>query len=362
MTYTIIALILFFCMLCVNTKEGNTYKEIIYYFVAVLLIFVSSLRYEGVDYYGYMAIYNDINPLLELTFNNIQDTHGELGFLIINSIIKTFNGGFELVLFIISLLCVYLLVKNSCKYTLLPLLTILLYYNRFFIDRNLAQIRAAVACMIVIYALEYVKKRNWTRFIITLMCAIMFHKISIIGVFMYFMDKIRIRGYVFIVIVIVSFFIGMWIPIDNSVQLLVAYIGDFKFSGYLGDTDHFMKDLGLFYPVTIMQLFVLIFLNYHRDKLERISPYFNLLFNMYLFSTVWLLLFHKFGIYAGRLATLYGTAEVLLISYVPLLYVNKKARIISMFFIIVLSFSLMLLKISDTEHCPEYKNLIEFWF
>lgn len=362
MMYLIIGIILLFFFLCTYVKECSRYRVLLYYLVAVVLVAFSTFRYEGIDYYGYVEIYDEVKSLLEMDFNNIVNTHGELGFLLINSFVKSFNGGIEYVFFAVSLICIYLLVKNACMYSGMPILSLVLYYNRFFIDRNLGQIRACIACMIIMYSIKFVKEKSAKKFFLSLLCACLFHKIAIIGLFVYFIDKQRITLQKLFVIVFIAGLIGFLIPLDATLQILIAYIGDFKFAGYLGDTEYFMRDLGVFYPVSVMQVTLLFYLSLYRGKLEGKFPYFNLMFNMYLFSTVWLLVMHKFGIYGARMATLYGTVEVMLMTYIPFVFKNRWSRYMSIFVILVISFGFMLLKISDKKAYPDYKSIIEFWF
>ena len=346
-------------MLFIFTKQGDNQRHLLYYLIGLLLFLFSGLRYAGVDYFNYNDIFDKTANLWDLSLDNFYSVHGEFGFYIINVIIKSFDMPFEMLMIIIAFINIYLLVRNSQKYSMVPLMSILLYYNRFYIDRNLGQIRAAVACMIVVYALQYISDKNFKKYFFLVLAACMFHKLSLMAIVLYFVGNYELKNVSIIASMTICAIIGAVIPIDDSVGLLLVYFSDMRFADYLGDTEYYMKDLGVFYPVTIMQVIIVIIYLSMRDKLKKIMPYNNLMLNMYLLSTLWLLLTHKFGIYAGRLATLFGTAEIFLLAAMPYWFENKIYRYRCIAFLSMISFTFLLIKISDIDRCPEYQSILE---
>ena len=63
-----------------------------------------------------------------------------------------------------AILSCVLLVNVSRTYSCLSLLSIYIYYTRFFIDRDIAQVRSGLAALIVVYGIKYIIKKDFLKY------------------------------------------------------------------------------------------------------------------------------------------------------------------------------------------------------
>jgi hypothetical protein len=88
--------------------------------------------------------------------------HGEFLYLIGNSILKDFTENFVYLFLIIATFAVGLNCYSSYKYSPYPLVSVFLYYSHPYLYKELIQMRAGLACAVVLFSIQYlVSKRFW---------------------------------------------------------------------------------------------------------------------------------------------------------------------------------------------------------
>lgn len=70
----------------------------------------------------------------------------------------------------IGALSMFFLYKDLKKYSIYPLIGLCAYISRFFINRNLSQIRAGLAYLIVIWGIKYIHEKNVALNYISFFC------------------------------------------------------------------------------------------------------------------------------------------------------------------------------------------------
>lgn len=92
------------------THQGQYFREAFILWVLCILIFISGFRSGGVDYDGYKFIYESVPDISEFfeSYDLLSSIHGELGFLLLNSLVKFIFDDF---LSVYSLMLIRLVVR-----------------------------------------------------------------------------------------------------------------------------------------------------------------------------------------------------------------------------------------------------------
>ena len=345
----------------IKKYQRNIILPVIMLTVYTVLSFFAGLRYDmGLDYYSYEGIFYDVAPLEDIFTGkgNFFEVHGEIGYLFLNSIIKTLGGDYTDLLLLIAFFSIGVLCYSSYLYSLFPMTTIFLYFNRFFLTRDMGQIRAGVAAALFIFSIKYIEERQLYKFLGIIIIACLFHKVAAIGIFVYFLSRFRFKNKHYYIGLIISVILGVVIPFK---ELLAVFIGmdsiiiDYAFS-------EFGESLSILNPVALMQSLILILFIYFRKKIEPICYGYNTILNIYAFSTYWLFVFNQLGIIAGRVATLPATVEILILPTLIFITGNKYMRVVILLVIVLFSVTFMYLNLNKDgvyERLVPYRNL--FW-
>ena len=153
-------------------------------------------------------------------------------------------------------------------------------------------------------------------------------------------------------LLLLSYFIGVLLPVDDYIiPILMMTDLDF-FNNYIGSS--FADELGAFYIVMIYQLLVIgvcMLIGVGRN-----NNYERIIYNMYICSTMWLMIFSKLGIFAGRVATIFTTVEMFLIPYIIYSISNKYTRCVSLIIAVAIYLFMMILKVDSQS--VTYDNFI----
>lgn len=298
--------------------DSYVHKNIFIYVGLVLMILVAGLRsiYSGADtiryYYDYSNISEGFAPL---------NSH-EHGFILLEKIFTALHLPIWCFFFFIAFTTILILAVSYYKF-LFPTtigFAILYYYSRFFIGRDLNQVRSSLAAAIILLSLLFVARKKILPFILMILIASSIHSAAIIALLIYpiyifwghLSDKRKVYSYLFILIVsaILSYVIAPYISNINSGRL----------DAYTQSTFYTSTVKGLFNPVIWLQVIIslLALYKYILQKKE-CNRYFEAALVVYMISTVLLILLSQYYTLAGRTSTLFATVEpVLLIESIKL--------------------------------------------
>lgn len=204
----------------------------------ILIIFILfSFNNENNDYLAYLQIFE-----LE---NNV-----EKGYIYLIKIVKIIKGNHQVIVFTIGLVLASYLLLKVLKRTQYPIFILFLYFqNNFIYDLN--QIRNTLSYIIILYALEYLIKKENKKYIILNFLAISFQRIGIIYLFFYILSKIEIKKYYKILLFISS--IGIFLlPI---LKIILLKLFPDKASVYFATK--ISKGYILYYILFLMDLVIL---------------------------------------------------------------------------------------------------------
>lgn len=183
-----------------NLLTNNKSKVFIEISILIFLCVISGTRYYlgGSDYYVYLTIFNSI-PKLEVLLRNFGQidryylTFGvERGYLVFNSLVKTFGFnffGFTLINSIIFYTCLY---KGLKRYAYNFNLLIIVFLYKMFFYNTFISMRQSISIAIFFVAMHYIEERKPVKYFSYCILAALFHFSAIILFFVYFVNKIKL--------------------------------------------------------------------------------------------------------------------------------------------------------------------------
>lgn len=292
---------------------------------AFLLFSTSGLKYEtGVDWYDYNVWLNEIDPINKLTNSNNNILDGlNLGYNIIMSIIKYFNGTMQLVYFFAALTSACLLVNSLYRYTDFHCIGILLYYTLLFFFLDLSGIRQGIALGIFFYSIKFIYEKRASKYFFFILLATLIHWSAFFLILVYFLANIEFKSWVLGIFFFIGFFIFIlnfhWLEgvilaffpyLEN--ELLAAKLVVYTTNSSLAVE----RTLG---PFTILNIFfcTIIFcvsiLN--RNRLGKQYPYFNIFLNIFMLQIFAFFYLFEFLDLSERLKFYFLVSNLVLLPY-----------------------------------------------
>lgn len=291
------------------------------------LFLVSACRYKvGVDYNNYAWIFKAIN------FTD-EKTHVEFGYELLNKIIGFFTDNPDIIFVVTSAIIILFFAKgiidtSSCiPYSLYLFITL----GFFFYSMN--SIRHFMALSIYFFAVRFMRKQEFLKFLLCIILATGFHKIALIAIPLYFIltRKFKISYYL-----IIAVFLAI-LAVFN--QQILNFIFMFVYTSYKGSVYNVYSFS--FFNVLLCGLCAVLSLVYYKPLLER-----NRANIIYINAAVFMLLFYLF---CGWIPTpsrigQYGT--ILFILLIPeILAVEKDRKVKSFYFVCFSLFSLLFMAV-----------------
>lgn len=295
----------------------------------MFLCFVVTFRYGVHDYDSYVSMFNDV-PLL-WGGGSYSDIHGEIGFLYLNSIIKSFGGSEILMFFVVAATTLALTFIFYRRYTKYYLIALLIYFSHVFLLREMIQIRSGLAVALVMFAIPHIYNRKFIPAFLIIFLASLFHSISWLFLLLYFLYPYLKSTRNQVIILVTGVVLGIIFTIDVLEKIMIMVGAPTLVLSYILD-DQYNFSLGLLNPVLIKHIVVLIFIYKHKTVLEKKIMHFDVLLVSYVMAAFWLSTFNSFAIFSARIATMFSNVEHVLIP--SLLYVTRYKRIV--FWLVIL--------------------------
>ena len=326
--YSVIFLIIFLSTVVAFRVNQRSTAPILLFFCALLMTSLAGLRAETVsrDYINYRDFYNFSPNSLGLGFltergNSLPTV--DIGYVYMNSIFKYIGISFEVSILLIacfSVLSYAIIFNKNLKY---PLLALLLYYSHHFFNREMTQIRAGIACAILLWSFYLVSKKEFKSALLLYIAAVSFHitaTMAIIPIVASIYDwrpSIKFIGIGLGLSMIIGVYIDSSFPLFSLLDRLAVY-QDSEFSVSIGILSN---------PVTLKQLILVIIsmalMTSYKESI--FSKYYWVCFIAYIFSTFWIIAFNQFQALGARGATFLSIGEPIIIAeIVSICYTNSK--------------------------------------
>lgn len=320
---------LFFCILISNSKLKQTIL-ILEIACTVLAFGIGWRDLVWNDTVGYKVFFEQYtNDLFNYSFSDKPTGYSEKGFYFLGVLVKTFTDNYYVYFLFIGALSMFFLYKDLKKYSLFPLLGLCAYLARFFMARNLVQIRAGLAYLIVLWGIKYIHEKKIWHYFLLVWIASLFHFSSWIALPLYFIHNwLPVNKKTILVGLGIAFILGAFFqgPIsafvtDQAHDLNIA-------TTYVQDS-YVTRAKGLANPMIYFQCFLLLSYTFLEHRIAPQEKYYRVIRDGYFYSTLILISFCSFTALSGRTSTMFATLEFAVIPSLVYLF-NRKNRIIAM--------------------------------
>jgi hypothetical protein len=299
-----------------------------------ICLFVSiGLRGSGIDH--------DYTTYLNSIYDNF--TIFEPTYLLVSSAIRQYGLPATVLFLIYSFLGVGTQFYSIYKYSICPIISLLIYFSNFLLLHDFNQIRVGVASGLLLLAIPLLAKKHYIKYFIISLTAISFHYASCIFLLLFFISNNHINkqkrilwGIIPASLLVFHIFnyvnILSLLPI-KSIQLKVAMYQSLQESG----VDGYAK-VHLFNPYILFKYVIYIFFLIKYDFYVKKNEYFSILLKIYGFSLACFYFFSSLLPIVGyRMSEILGIVEILLF---PTLFVICKENIVKKFSVVIYVFLL----------------------
>lgn len=323
----------FFLATTVDMSKGKQRVYVLAFVCMILAIGAGFRSFYWMDTFKYLEFFlsDDITPTLSgYTLSSVPKGYDERGFHLLSVIIKSFSKDVRVYFLAISSLTMFFLFKDLRKYSLYPVLGLFCYIARFFVGRNLIQIRAGLSYVVILWGLQYIYKKDLLRFLIVIFFAYQLHHSALIAIPFYFIHNYLTikRKHIYIGLGI-AFILGAFFQGPISIFVTdTAY--DFNMATTYVQGGYVSKALGLANPMIYFQsILLLIYVSLEKQLAPRYR-YYYVFRNGYWYSTLILITFCSFTALSGRTSSQFATLEFAIIPSL-IFYIPKSYRLIALF-------------------------------
>lgn len=324
----VLVFLLFYLCHTIDIGVPRPLKRTVLILLCVIFAMVAGFRDidRWPDTFGYVGAFNHTPSLFNYSEKNddVLDIYRENGFYYLSVFFKTFFSSGVFYLVCISILTFLLLFKVLRKYSVYPLMGFCVYLSRFFLMRNMMQIRAAISILLVVLFTSLIKERKTKAFFLIVLLATTIHYSAIIFIPVFYFCRINFSKKQ-ISLLLILFFISSYVFIDNVVLYIVNTPALYPILSPYLDENTYGYSAGLTNPMIYYHLFLLYLYVHFEDKISIEDRNYYIIRNAYLFGTIILISFNSLAVIAGRLTTIFDTYEILMIpSILHVLQIKKR--------------------------------------
>ena len=330
-----------FLILCIGllqySRKQQNYVLIISCVFLVIGIGFRDMRWPDTDAY-WLGFLQYTPTIFDYTWGMNPRLYDEQGLFLISVLSKTLINNYQFYFLVVGGLTMFLLYKNLKEYSIFPLLGLCAYLARFFMARNLIQIRSGLAYLIILWGLKYIHEKKMWHYILLVWVASWFHHSAWIALPLYFISNwVHISKTVIISGLGVAFIIGAFFQGPLS-AFVTDKASDLEITTYV--TNEYKSKVGLGNPMIYFQCFLLLSYTFLEKKLKPITKYYKVIRDGYFYSTLILISFCSFTALSGRTSTMFATLEYCIIPSVIFLF-HRRNRAIA-YFILMIALSVIM--------------------
>ena len=337
-------------------------------FSLLLFSIISGIRWNvGSDYLSYLNEYLSIA-------NNPDFSHNvEYGFKLLTFIFSSLNIHFSFyfgLLALVQLFFVYYSFKND-RYILVFLGLLLIFGGQYHLWMN--GIRQSIAACIFVFSIQFIVKRSFYRYLLTILLATSFHKSALLLIIFYFVpNKLYFKQRIFTISLLAfSIFAGLyssvWIQKIISFDSLISLLG---YDNYSIRLDYFINEMRVeigFGPRRIISNLIIILqiLNFSNVYNSTKDNRFLIFYNLSILGAIYFNIFANAGYIFLRPSYYFLIFTPIVSAYILNYFYSirdKKNYLLFLFLFILSTSSLVISIIADISFKEfDYTNFKFFW-
>jgi hypothetical protein len=189
------------------SKDFKLYRNLFAFFSCVILVFFTGLRWEtGTDWFSYKELFDT----LELDWTFLLNVYAfDLGYVVLNAIVKLFTDDYTLFLLVDSFIAVGIVFWFLKKYSPNPNISLFVFYNAFFVSQFMGSNRRIIALGTVLFVFYFVHEKKYKKYAIWQTVAFLFHRTSIVLFLAWYVTRKRFTTKQILLILLVCLIIGI---------------------------------------------------------------------------------------------------------------------------------------------------------
>ncbi|MEH7096685.1 EpsG family protein [Neobacillus vireti] len=291
-------------------------RKLLIFGAVTCLILVSGLRGASIgDTQAYMQSYIDNN----FTWNYVINQK-DIGFGIIQMILKKYTDDPQFLIFIAALITNLLIILVFYKYSRMIELSVFVYIASGFFITSMNGLRQCLAASIVFASTKFLLEGSWKRYFIIILLASTIHESAFILIPIYFI--VRRKAWTKATLLLIGFAVFIVIGFNQFTEVLFSAIKDTQYSGYKDFTEggaNFLRVLVEGAPLLIAFL--------GREKLSKIMPYSDYFVNMGIISLLFMIISTQNWIFA-RFSIYFSLYQFILIAWIIKTFKEESQRFI----------------------------------
>jgi len=324
--------VFFVLLLSFSYQYTKIDKHIILFLIIICLVIFAGFRGKNVDrdYSNYLYKLENATTITKGFKLLFAEPASELVKIVATGITSK-----PFVYFLIfAILGVSIKVYVITKYSQFFFLSMCLYLADSFFLHEMTQIRAGVGIGIFLYALQFIKKRQFVKYFIAIIIASFFHLSIILTLPFYTISTKKTQQLLYLILFILSFFSGIIIMrIINSITVYNSIIYRLTYYMKLNLTANFKN------PLLLLRYVIVFFVIYQMPKIKRLDENALLYTKIFIFSVMFFNAFSFMPAVGLRLRELFGSVEILLFPMYVRLFKEKR---VAAFFLFLLSIGIIL--------------------
>ncbi|MGK9126758.1 EpsG family protein [Olivibacter sp. SA151] len=338
MIYIILYMVLGTFALLDLIKNAEKIKHILFWFFVLVLIFISSIRWNvGTDWYSYTDYFSKVESYVEKPETNMM----ERGFTYLNYIVKVFTDNYSILLTLIAILTIGLKARFIYKHENIMLLSLFLYFCYYMAD--IFAVRQYLAISITLWSIPSIIKRRVIPFIFIITIASLIHVTAVFFIFAYWIYPMRFSPKLIYISLLVSLILG-FVDIGGLLARLAMHLAGVdsrvgeKLLFYNEETLDMSGNLYVAFAIGVAKraIFLPLFIAFqpHVAQIDRAkyTGYLNLL----VFGNIIYFLFMVSLPVMARLSTGFLLFEIFVLAYLVFYLKDKGLRLVA--FLVLLLF------------------------
>lgn len=209
------------------------------YIASLLLLLFAGIRGNGDgDYFAYLNAGQAINTIYDIFNNSIpMDT----GYPVLAYFVNQFHLPAQTIIILMNAISIGCMAVTIRRYSCIPILSVLVFLP-FFYQFDMQAARTAVSIGIFMLSIPYVIERKPLKFSLVLAMSVLFHPSALIGIFLYFLPKLKLNYKIMTIILIAE---AAWVTLIGVDRLAMAILRTVRlekvyqrFSAYVNDTTY----------------------------------------------------------------------------------------------------------------------------
>jgi hypothetical protein len=297
-------------------------------FISISLILFAGLRLNvGFDYENYESMFSGVISGVDFFVEPL--------FLSFIYLFDYLNLGYTVFLFFIAFLSITIKVKFINIYSLIPVLSILLYFSRIFVISDFGQIRQGLALGFILFTYRPIIERKFKKFLLIVFCSSLIHAAAILFLPIYFAVDKKIERKSMFLIILIAFILAT----INLEAVLIQLFSSFLPAGliskllFYADNEEF---IGLTFSMFLRGSIVLLCMTVYWNKIIDNKEWL-VIFNIYYWGYIFYLIFNSLPQLGGRGSLYFQQFEILLFPLLVSITVNKIHQVIFVLFFIFYS-------------------------